>query len=298
MGKASAAKWLLLIAATLVILPSGCKGQPTPPPVEYSVPELEYRLISNFGGVFWCDPDLYPVARLGQEEANALVEFPSIRANAAEFSAILEHLGLPDKGQYSDEEKLQIYREHKKLIYAVQMTSSGNLYDFTLRVGEGQGERIDGTITSTGVITVLKREPSINVCPICLAKGTLIDTPTGPIPVEQIQKGMTVWTRDSAGKGMPAVVVETIMTPVPASFQITKVILSDGRTVIASPSHPTAEGRPLGDYQRGDILDGASVVSLTDLAYDGDATYDLLPSGDTGLYRANGILLKSTIATH
>jgi hypothetical protein len=53
----------------------------------------------------------------------------------------------------------------------------------------------------------------------------------------------------------------------------------------------------LGDFQAGDILDGAPIFRLEHVVYEGDATYDLLPSGDTGFYWANGILLKSTMAT-
>lgn len=290
-------KWLLLFIIALAIAPIGCRAQPTLTPVEYSLPELKYQLISNFGDVFWCDSDLYPIARPGQEETNALEQFLTIQANEAEFSAILQHLGLPHKSQYSDEEKLQVYREHKKLTVAIQMTSFGDIYNFTLRVGEGQGERIEGTITSSGKMKILKREPSFNICPICLAKGTIIDTLDGPVPVEQLHKGIAVWTIDDSGKRAPAVVVETTMTSVPASFQVTRVILSDGRAVIASPGHPTAEGRALGEYKVGDILDVALIVAVEHVTYDGD-TYDLLPSGATGLYWANGVLLKSTLATN
>ncbi len=292
-------KWLLLFIIALAIVPIGCGAQTTPtPPVEYSLPELKYQLISNFGDIFWCDPDFYPIARPGQEEKNALEQFPTIQANEAEFSAILQHLGLPDKSQYSDEEKLQVYREHKKLTIAIQMTSSGDIYDFTLRVGEGQGESIEGTITSLGKMKILKREPSFNTCPICLARGTMIDTPDGPVPVEQLRKGMAVWTADHTGKRTPAIVVKTAVTQVPLSFQIIRLTLSDGRVLTASAGHPTAEGWALGDYGPGDTLNGAFVASVEVLAYDGDVTYDLLPSGETGLYWANGVLLKSTLATN
>lgn len=299
MGKSSIrTKCLLALVAALVLLPLACKAQPTPTPtpVVYSAPELKYRLISNFGGVFYCDPDLYPVAREGQEEANAVEQFPVIRANAAEFSAILEHLGLPDKAEYTDQEKLLIYREHKKLTYGVELTASGDVYDFTLRVGEGQGYRITGTITPSGEITVLKQETSFNTCPICLAKGTLIDTPAGPIPVEELNRGMAVWSVDDSGKRVPATVVETAVTPVSPSFQVVTVRLDDGRAVTASPGHPTAEGRALGDYRVGDSLDGALVIAVERVSYEAEATYDLLPSGTTGLYWASGVLLRSTLA--
>lgn len=287
----------VLLVATSIVLLLGCRAQPTTPPVVYSAPELKYLLFSHFEDVFWCDPDFYPVGRPGQEEQNALEQFPIIRDNDAEFSAILYHLGLSNRAEYSNEEKQAIYREHKRLTYAVQMTKSGDIYNFTLRVGEGQGYSIEGTITASGEIKVLKQETSFNTCPICLSRGSLIDTPHGSVPVEKLGKGMTVWTVDNVGKRMIAQVVETVATPVPSSFQVLRVRLNDGRTVIASAGHPAAEGKPLGDYRTGDTLDGALVVAVEYLVYDCGATYDLLPSGGSGLYWANGVLLKSTLAT-
>jgi hypothetical protein len=260
----------------------------------YSQPELAYRLISNFGGAFYCDPDYYPVARVGQEEKNALDQFPAIRSNEVEFSAILKHLNLVDKSEYNTEEKVLIYREHKELTLAVQMTASGADYNFTLRVGDGQGERIDGVITKSGLITVTKRETSFNTCPICLASGTLIDTPEGLVPVEQLHKGMLVWTVSESGQHIAGRVMDTVSTPVPLLFQVVRITLNDGRVVAASPGHPTADRRALGDYQVGDILDGGVVMAVEHIAYNDGATYDLLPSGATGLYWANGILLRST----
>ena len=83
-------------------------------------------------------------------------------ANAAEFSAILEHLGLPQKTDYTDAEKLAIYREHKELTRAIQMALSGSVYDYTLRTGQNQGYVINGTITPTGKIIEKNRETSFN----------------------------------------------------------------------------------------------------------------------------------------
>src|SRR3990170_3700478 len=126
---------VLLSAVTTV---TGACGQQTPPPaptppVVYFEPELKYLLISSFGDIFYVDFDFYPVAREGQEAKNALEQFASIRANAAEFSAILAHLGLADKVEYTAEEKLNIYREHKKLDRGVELTLSGDVYHFVLR---------------------------------------------------------------------------------------------------------------------------------------------------------------------
>lgn len=286
----------IAVIGMIVAFGGSCaKQQPTTPAV-YSMPELKYRLIGNFQDLFFVDPDYWPIQREGQEQKNAVEQFTAIKADGNEFRAILDYLSLPDKPDYTDEEKLLIYRQHKRLNLGVQMIASENGYQFTIRVREGQGERIEGTITPSGTIKVLKREPSVNVYPICLTQGTLIDTPDGPVPAEQMRQGMAVWTFDGTGQRTPAIVVRTSATPVPPSFQVVRIRLSDGRTVSASLGHPTAEGRLLGDYAAGDTLDGALVEEAELVNYDGGATYDLLPSGSTGVYRANGILLKSTLA--
>ncbi len=288
----------MLLTLTAIFVGACAKAPPTtppPPPVVYSVPELKYRLIANFGDVFYVDTDFYPVAREGQEEKNALEQFLDIKADTVEFSAILKHLGLSDKTDYTTEEKISIYREHKKLTRGIEMTASGDIYTFVLRIGENKGERIEGTVTMTGKITVLKREPSFNTYPICLAQGTLIAVPGGEVPVELLKKGMLVWTVDGSGQRVAAAVEKTVITPVPVPFRVVRVTLRDGHSVTASPGHPTADGRALGEYAPGDVLDESQIVSVEQVDYDGGATYDILPSGPTGLYWANGILLKSTI---
>jgi len=290
----------IVLLGIVTVFVGACAQQPAPTPttpVVYSVSELKYHLISNFDDVFYVDPDFYPIAREGQEEKNALEQFPIIKTNDIEFSAILKQLGLPSKTEYTAEDKLLIYREHKKLTLAVELTASGDVYSFILRVGENQGERIEGTITLSGKIKVLKREPSFNTYPICLTMGTLIDTPGGAVSVEQLHQGMAVWTVDISGKRIASAVVETSVTSVPSYFQVVRVRLNDERTITASPGHPTAEGIALGDYQVGDSLDGTLVMTVERVTYLGGATYDLLPGGSTGLYWANGVLLKSTLST-
>jgi hypothetical protein len=293
-------KQVFLATALLATFVLGCSVQPTATtsPATYSQYKLEYRLLAEYPGVFWNDPDLYPVARLGQELQNALQQFASIRANDIEFNAILEHLGLDSKDSYTDEEKLLIYRQHKLLTLVIQMTSlgSGN-YRFVLRVGEGQGERIEGTITATGKTTVEKQEPSFNTHPICLTKGTMIATPLGQIPVESIKVGMLVWTMDISGKRVTAPVLETRAVYVSQTYRALSLTLEDGRTITASPGHPTADGKRLDQYRVGDQLDGSTVIRMESVRYEESQTYDLLPDSPTGVYWANGIMLKSTIAS-
>jgi hypothetical protein len=261
----------------------------------YTVSELKYKLLAAYPDYFWCDPDLYPIARSGVEQQNAIDQFAAIEANREEFTVILTHLNLADKAGYTDDEKLQIYREYKKLNGAVQVTATASGYTFTIRVGQNQGENYQGTISASGLITVTATTPSINTCPICLAEGTLIDTPDGPVPVEKLQQGMMIYTQDDAGKKIAGVIMATASAQSPTSFQIIRIVLNDGRIVSASPGHPTTDGRTIGELKVGDTLDGGIIAAVTAVPYSG-YTFDILPEGGTGFYWANGILLKSTLA--
>ena len=136
---------------------------------------------------------------------------------------------------------------------------------------------------------------ALPICPICLAAGTLIDAPQGAIRVETLQVGDQVWTKNAAGERVIGVILQTGSVRVPATHQIIHLSLSDGRELWASPGHPTADGRRLADLKVGDVIDGARVTSVERMLYQGQSTYDLLPSGSTGFYWADGILMGSTL---
>lgn len=135
----------------------------------------------------------------------------------------------------------------------------------------------------------------IRNCPICLAKNTLIDTPLGAIPVQEIQRGVLVWTTTMSGKRVVGVVVEVSKALVPPDHKMVELVLDDGRTLLVSPGHPTVDGRTVGDLDEEDLYDGARVISFNRVSYGDEATYDILPSGETGFYWANGILFSSAI---
>ena len=63
----------------------------------------------------------------------------------------------------------------------------------------------------------------------------------------------------------------------------------------ASPGHPLADGRPLGTVGADEFLEGSPVVRVEWLEWEGTYTYDVLPGSESGLYWANGILLRSTL---
>ena len=161
--------------------------------------ELKYRLLAQFPDLFFCDPDFYPVARADETDL-ALQRFPDLQANPEEFNAILAHNQLHVQASYTDEQKLLLYREHKRLA-AVHFELVDNRYQFQLQIAKnkGQGESITGTIDGQGKVTGLQRKPAFATCPICLAEDTRIDTPAGSVPVQNLQEGMLVWTEDGSG---------------------------------------------------------------------------------------------------
>jgi hypothetical protein len=133
-------------------------------------------------------------------------------------------------------------------------------------------------------------------CPVCLAGNTLIDTPDGAVPIKDLQVGMPIWTTDLTGNRVAGSVVATSKVLVPKTHQMIHLILEDGRELLVSPGHLTIDGRRVGDLSVNDFYDNARVVSVDRVGYNDEATYDVLPSGETGFYWANGILLKTTLS--
>jgi hypothetical protein len=302
--------WISLLMLSLAAILGACSSKTpsstgtitstpvlTTPEVKLDQYQLAYRLLSTYPDYFWCDPDIYPIAREGVEQSNAIAQFPTIQANQLEFAAILTQLNLTLQTNYSDSDKLAIYREHKKITLAVSVTAADDGYSFTIRTGQNQGKTIQGTISAFGVIKVLKEDTSFNTCPICLAKGTLIDTPEGSIQVENLRIGQIVWSKDGEGNRVAEPILKISRTLVPADFQILKITLGDGRSVTASPGHPTSDMKALSEYRVGDTLDSGRILSVQLLTYGSDATYDILPGGTSGLYWANNILLMSTLSS-
>ena len=114
--------------------------------------------------------------------------------------------------------------------------------------------------------------------------------------VTEVRVGMMVWTASSDGSRVAAPVAEVGSMPVPAGHLMVHLVLADGRELLVSPGHRTADGRPLGSLAVGEEVDGSTITLWELVPYAGDRTYDLLPAGPTGHYWANGVLLSSTLA--
>jgi hypothetical protein len=267
---------------------------PSPAPGGLTQAQLKYRLVDQFGRLLFCDPDYYPVAR-ADEGALAHQRLPEIQKDAPTFSAILAHLGIPVASSYTSDQELAIYRDWK-MLNAIRLEQvSGGFHFLAIFGTPQQASRVDGTIDQRGNVTVASQTPSGQPpCPICLARGTRIATPSGDVAVEDLEVGDLVWTLD-AGVRVAVPLVEIGSTPVPATHRVVQLRLSDGRAVDVSPGHPTADGRRVGDLRGGDGYDGAIVMSATLSPYSGGSTFDVLPAGASGTYWANGVLLGSTL---
>jgi hypothetical protein len=130
----------------------------------------------------------------------------------------------------------------------------------------------------------------------CLTAGTQIATPEGHTAVEQLKPGDLVWTQDAAGDRLRGVVQSVAATPVTCG-KLLHLVLSDGRTIVVSPQHPLSNGRPVSDLSSSEFLDGATLQTSEYVEGCPDFTYDLLPSGQTGIYWANVIPLGSTLVS-
>jgi hypothetical protein len=292
---------LLVFALALVLAACG-SGVPTPSPQPLTVAQLKYRVIDELGRPFFCDPDFYPIARADEADL-ARQRFPELQKDADTFNAIVARLKLTGPS-YAADEQLAIYREWKTLnALQLQLLSVGSPsqaapwgFAYLAEKASSIGERVEGRVSAEGRVTVLSRTASgPPPCPICLALGTLIATPSGETRVEDLRVGDIVWTMGERGERVAAPLIAVGSMPVPATHEVVRVTLGDGRKVLASPGHPTHDGRRIGDLGVNDTLDGVRITSAERVRYAGGATYDILPAGATGAYWANGIVLGSTL---
>ena len=222
-------------------------------------------------------PEIKPIPTPGEEQV-------SLREGSREGSLLVEKI-YPDRitGLNFWEYPVAVDRGHPVTLYIGESASNGCTITLTLLGIQGD------------TATFIKKTDFNRPCPICLAAGTLIGTPLGQMPVEEIQVGMVVWSLDKSDNRVSAEVLKTSKTPVPLTHQVVHLTLDDGRELFVSPGHPTTDGRTVGEFNPGDFYDGARVVSFGRVPYGEQATYDILPSGETGFYWANGILLDSTL---
>jgi hypothetical protein len=304
----------LLVLCLAVVVLAGCTllggagatpgptivpGPSIPPGTTLDAGDLRLLLVDRLGARWYCDRDEFPVA-VADEQTRAVQRFAEMQAEGVIYRAALRRLGMAGRTTFSDADKLVIYRLWKVALSIPFDAIGGGRYRFDYSAqpiaGASEGVRTTGTIDGQGAITVEARAPTGEPnCPICLAQGTRIDTPRGSVAVEDLALGDPVWTLDAGGRRIAGVVIALGSTVAPADHHVIRLFLADGRTVTASPGHPLADGRTLGDLRVGDPVDGSVVVSLASLPYAGGETFDLVASGPTGIYLSDGIPLGTTL---
>lgn len=285
----------LVLALALTACGGGTFATPTPSPQPLTVPQIKYRVIDEVGKPQFCDRDFYPIARQDEREI-AQQRFSELQRDTETFAVIVARLKLAPP--YTADQQLAIYREWKTLEALPLGSASPGVwgFDYLAQSAANIGEHVFGRAFADGKVVVLTRAPAgPPPCPICLALGTRIATPGGDVAVQDLRVGHLVWTIDAMGARSAAPLVAVGSTPVPATHEVVRLALQDGRVVYVSPGHPTADGRRVGDLAADDTLDGARIASVERLAYTGGMTYDILPAGTTGAYWANGVLLGSTL---
>jgi hypothetical protein len=292
----SASVWLV---ASVVLALAGCAGRvSSSSSVPLTTGELRLVLTDQLGPLWYCDRDSYPVGR--DEQQAAIDSYADMAADAQVFPAVAAKLGMDPRANLTDAQKLALYRLWKTAT-AISINPIANdryRFDYLAQPvgGAAQGIRTAGTIDTHGAVTIEQQALADGpMCPICLSKGTMIDAPAGAIAVERLRIGDTIWTLDGAGRRVAGAVIAVGSTPAPAGHQVIHVTLADGRSVTASPGHPLADGRRLADLRAGDVVAGSTVATLETLPYAAARTYDLVVSGDTGIYLAAGIPLRSTL---
>lgn len=283
--------------------PGGTPGPgvtPTPGPAQLTQAALKYALLDRFGPLSFCDPDMYPVG-VNDIAARAAERFPEVEADKEAFAAILAHLGIPEAATYEPNQVLAIYTEWKVLSAIVLDPIGNNRFRFditTMTDGASEGTRTAGIVDTSGTITVEQQaNAGPQVCPICVARDTMISTPDGPRAVQDLRVGDAVWSVGADGERIAATVLRVGSMTAPTTHRVVHVVLDDGRELYLSPGHPLIDGRLAGDLAAGEALDGGTIMSADLVAYGGGQTFDLLPSGPTGGYWAGGVLVGSSLSS-
>jgi hypothetical protein len=256
--------------------------------------QLRYLLLRHYPDFAYCDPDYYPVAR-NDEPSAADNWWASANHSSPEVSTIIAQHGYHEP--LTDDQRLTAYRDHKKLSAITMRTTPGG-YVYELPTGtaiDAPDHTVVGLISFGGTVRETSRQARRGGCPICLEAATRIATPGGDVPVARIRPGDLVWTTDANGRRIAAPVEQIARRATPGSHLMLRLVLSDGRVLVAAGAHPAVDGTYLRQLHLGQRYDGATVVAIEWISSTAPATFDLLPAGSTRTYWANGILIGSTL---
>ncbi|MEM6802570.1 MAG: hypothetical protein AAF696_14270 [Bacteroidota bacterium] len=130
---------------------------------------------------------------------------------------------------------------------------------------------------------------------LCLSPETMIATPEGERKVSTMKVGDAVLSQNLAGEIEFQELLHLRKNPSPLNHKILHLCLEDGRQIHLSPNHPAINYRPIEKWEIGEYYDGSQISGKVILPYTESYTWDILPAGKTGLYKANGIWMGSTL---
>ncbi|MCP4440242.1 MAG: hypothetical protein GY810_14960 [Aureispira sp.] len=197
-----------------------------------------------------------------------------------------EGRGIVKGGQSWNYERFEYSKEHGCFVWRYTYTKINKRY---------QGKRIKLLINATtGEVLYKDIEYDVSMRK-CLPKGTLISTPFGRLPVEQLQPNTLVYTLNEQKEKVAAPLQKVESLPVGKKHRLIRVTLEDSTVLVVS------EGHPLDDYWGVEYLanrivyNGKKIEKVERLLMQIEQTWDLLPSSTTGVYWANGVCLGSTM---
>ncbi len=166
---------IILVALSSLIACQYNGSTTTDSDYEYHPPTwLKYKLIEYFGevgergGIHYCDPLLSPDVSREKTLERAYEEMGEIEFDEDEYRTILSYLDLFGREMLTDQDVLDIYTEHHKLM-AIRMEFGESNYLFSLpKYDPGQrnsGYIISGSINSDGKITITSEVLANFGCP-------------------------------------------------------------------------------------------------------------------------------------
>ncbi|MEM8889918.1 MAG: Hint domain-containing protein [Bacteroidota bacterium] len=130
---------------------------------------------------------------------------------------------------------------------------------------------------------------------LCLSPETKIATPDGEKAVSQLKEGDWVLTQNSLKQTEAQPILWLRQAEVYDDHKMLHLCLEDGKELRLSPSHPDQSYKAMESLKVGEYYNGVRIISSQLIPYGKKYTWDILPGGETGLYKANGIWVGSTL---
>jgi hypothetical protein len=126
----------------------------------------------------------------------------------------------------------------------------------------------------------------------CFVAGTLVDTPDGPVAIEQVGVGDRVFAYDESRR--ERVVSRVTRTFVHHDARVRSVSLSNGRSVGVTDEHPFFDAARQEYIVASDLTEGVELLALDPANRDGEP----LVVADLGAYRDAAVVYNIEVDTH